>query len=433
MLHDGSLRAAQGTVERVPLAGRYRAVRGVTEELCRPLATEDYVVQSMPDASPAKWHLAHTTWFFETFVLAAGVPSYRPFHPAYNYLFNSYYNAVGERWQRSARGTLSRPTVAEVHAYRRAIDGGVLEWLAGASGDELSSLGPVLELGLHHEQQHQELLLTDIKHAFASNPLRPAYREAAPRPATMAQNLRWKRHHAGIHTLGHDGKGFAYDNETPRHRVFIEAFDFASRLVTTGEYLAFLEDGGYRRPELWLSDGWAARCTHDWQAPLYWEQRDGTWWLMTLHGMRELTQHEPVCHVSYYEADALARWSNARLPTEAEWEVAAEGCHVEGNLLDSGHLHPVPLGIAPPLAQMFGDVWEWTASPYVAYPGYRPPAGALGEYNGKFMCNQMVLRGGSCATPASHIRASYRNFFPPEARWQFSGIRLARDVRTMTR
>jgi ergothioneine biosynthesis protein EgtB len=428
MLHDGRHLATGQATEREALARRYQAVRGVTEELCRPLATEDYVVQSMPDASPAKWHLAHTTWFFETFLLAVAVPGYRPFHPAYNYLFNSYYNAVGERWQRAGRGTLSRPTVAEVYAYRRAIDDRILEWLAGTNEKQGPSLGPVLELGLHHEQQHQELLLTDLKHAFASNPLRPVYRASAPRPAARAPALRWWTHPAGIHSVGHNGDGFAYDNEMPRHRVFIEQFEFGSRLTTTAEYLAFMEDGGYRRPEWWLSDGWAARCSHDWQAPLYWEQRGGAWWLITLQGMREVVPDEPVSHVSYYEADAFARWSNARLPTEAEWEAVAERCRVDGNLLDSGHLHPVPLGIAPSVAQMFGDVWEWTASPYVAYPGYRPPEGALGEYNGKFMCNQLVLRGGSCATPASHIRASYRNFFPPEARWQFSGIRLARNL-----
>jgi len=381
----------------------------------------------MPDASPAKWHLAHTTWFFETFVLAA-FPDYRPFHPGYSYLFNSYYNAVGDRWQRAARGTLSRPTVAEVYAYRSAIDGRILEWLADASEQELRSLGPVLILGSHHEQQHQELLLTDIKHALASNPLRPAYDESASRPAGTAPALAWMTYPARMRWLGHDGDGFAYDNETPRHRVFVEAFELASRLTTAGEYLAFMEDGGYNRPELWLSDGWAARCAHGWQAPLYWEQRDGTWSLMTLHGMRELTADEPVCHVSYYEADAFARWSNARLPTEAEWETAADRQPIDGNLLDGGRLHPVPAGAGPSPSQLFGDVWEWTASPYVAYPGYRPPDGALGEYNGKFMCNQLVLRGGSCATPASHIRASYRNFFPPEARWQFSGLRLTRDA-----
>jgi ergothioneine biosynthesis protein EgtB len=426
MLHDGRHLATGEATGREGLARHYQEVRAVTEELCRPLVIEDYVVQSMPDASPAKWHLAHTTWFFETFVLAASVPGYRPFHPAYNYLFNSYYNAAGERWQRSGRGTLSRPTVAEVYAYRRAIDGRVLEWLAGANEEQEHSLGPVLELGLHHEQQHQELLLTDIKHAFASNPLRPAYRASGPRSDGRVPPLTWQAFPAGVRWLGHDGRRFAYDNETPRHRTFVEAFELASRLTTSGEYLAFMEEGGYQRPEWWLSDGWAARCTQGWQAPLYWEQRGAGWWLMTMQGMREVMLEEPVCHVSYYEADAFARWSKARLPTEAEWETAAEACPVDGNFLEVGNLHPVPLDSTPLIGQMFGDVWEWTASPYVAYPGYRPPEGALGEYNGKFMCNQLVLRGGSCATPASHIRASYRNFFPPEARWQFSGIRLAR-------
>jgi ergothioneine biosynthesis protein EgtB len=441
MRRDGEARVGLAEAEQTrgqdaTLPGRYRAVRGLTEELCRPLATEDYVVQSMPDASPARWHLAHTTWFFETFILA-GRPGHRPFHPAYSFLFNSYYNAVGDRWQRSARGTLSRPTVAEVYAYRHATDARVLELLAGASEEQLRSLLPMLILGLHHEQQHQELLLTDLAHAFAANPLRPAYRAGPPpRPAGPAPPLAWVTRPAGVRRVGHEGGGFAYDNETPRHRVFVEAFRLASRPATCGEYLAFLGDGGYRRPELWLSDGWQARCTHGWQAPLYWEERDGRWCQMTLHGMRELAPDEPVCHVSYYEADAFARWSGARLPTEAEWEVVASGCPVEGNLLDSGRLHPVPASSPSPPAregeerpvQMFGDVWEWTASPYVAYPGYRPPEGALGEYNGKFMCNTLVLRGGSCATPASHIRPTYRNFFGPEARWQFSGVRLARDA-----
>ncbi len=421
-MRDGQGR--QGAAEG--LADRFREVRGLTDELCRPLSTEDYVVQSMPDASPAKWHLAHTTWFFETFVLAAARPGYRPFHPAYSYLFNSYYNAVGDRWQRAARGALSRPTVEEVHAYRRAVDGRVLGLLAELNEDQLRSHSPVLVLGLHHEQQHQELILTDIKHVFGTNPLRPAYREGdTPRPSRGAAPVAWTPHPAGVRWIGHEGDDFAYDNETPRHRTFVEAFELASRLATAGEYLAFMEDGGYKRPELWLSDGWNARAAHGWEAPLYWEPGDGGWRVTTLHGLREPAADEPVCHVSYYEADAFARWAGARLPTEAEWETAADGHSVEGNFVDGGRLHPAPAGTS---SQMFGDVWEWTASPYVAYPGYRPPAGALGEYNGKFMCNQFVLRGGSCATPRSHIRPTYRNFFGPEARWQFTGLRLARDA-----
>jgi ergothioneine biosynthesis protein EgtB len=411
------------------LARRYREVRGLTEALCAPLTVEDHVVQSMPDASPVKWHLAHTSWFFETFLLAPGVPGYCPVHPLYNYLFNSYYNAIGDRWPRPARGLLSRPTVAEVYAYRNAVDERLLGLLEGAGGRRLDvSLEATLVLGLHHEQQHQELILTDVKHLLASNPLRPAYRPAPPAaPAVPVAPLGWTTYPAGLRWLGYEGDGFAFDNEEPRHRVFVEAFALASRPTTSGEYLAFLEDGGYDRPELWLSDGWHAKCNQGWTAPLYWERHGGGWRLMTLHGLRELCPDEPVCHLSYYEADALARWAGARLPTEAEWETAAQGWDGEGNFLDSGRLHPAPAagGTAP---RLLGDVWQWTGSPYTAYPGYRPPAGALGEYNGKFMCNQLVLRGGSCFTPRAHVRPTYRNFFPPEARWQCTGVRLARTA-----
>jgi ergothioneine biosynthesis protein EgtB len=414
------------------LAERFAQMRRCTEALCAPLEVEDYVVQSMPDASPAKWHLAHTTWFFETFVLPRAVPGYRPKNPAFNYLFNSYYNAIGERTPRPLRGTLSRPTVREVYEYREQVTDAVLEWLAGegpesARGREIT---PLVVLGIHHEQQHQELILTDLKHAFASNPLRPAYRAAGDGvgPAT-ASPARWVPYEGGLREIGHEGAGFAFDNETPRHRVFVEAFRIADRPVTNGEFLAFIEDGGYRRPELWLSDGWAACGSLGWTSPLYWEPDGGRWRVMTLAGPRALDEAEPVCHVSFYEAAAFACWAGARLPTEAEWEVVAAGQPAAGHFLEGGTYHPRP---APPVdgdgvVQLFGDVWEWTSSPYTPYPGYRPAAGALGEYNGKFMCNQMVLRGGSCATPRSHIRASYRNFFPPEARWQFSGLRLAQD------
>jgi ergothioneine biosynthesis protein EgtB len=415
-----------------PAPGRlladYVEVRRLTERLCAPLEVEDYGVQSMPDASPAKWHLAHTSWFFETFVLSAAGGDYRPFDPRFGYLFNSYYNAVGDRLPRSRRGLLSRPTVADVYRYRKHVDEAMHRLLQAS---RVGALESVIVLGLNHEQQHQELLLTDLKHAFGSNPLRPAYREAEAGPDAPAVPLRWIPYLPGLRWVGHEGDEFAYDNETPRHRVYLEAFHLASRLVTCGEYRAFIEDGGYDRPELWLSDGWDARRQHGWAAPLYWERRDGAWWHYTLSGARPVREAEPVCHVSHYEADAYARWAGARLPTEAEWEAAALDCPLAGPFLDGDHLHPAPL--AAPAdndlpAQMFGDVWQWTASPYVAYPGYRPPAGALGEYNGKFMCNQLVLRGGSCATPRSHMRRTYRNFFPPEARWQFSGIRLARDV-----
>ena len=423
MRSDLEDRVGQTLDQRTELAARYREVRGLSESLCQPLEIEDYVVQSLADASPPKWHLAHTTWFFETFVLSPHVAAFRPFHADYNFLFNSYYDTVGERWPRAGRGLLSRPTVREVYDYRHATDEHLLHLLDSAVDATFHSLAPMLELGLHHEQQHQELLLTDIKHSFALNPLRPAYRKApAPRADVPAGSLTWAAHPAGLRWLGHEGPRFAYDNEMPRHRVFVEPFRMASRLVTAGEFLDFIEDGGYRRPELWLSDGWQVRGSFGWEFPLYWEHREGRWWLMTLHGPRELARDEPVCHVSYYEADAYARWAGARLPTEAEWETAAGTPTAEGNFLDSGRLHPTPAGTA---GQFFGDTWEWTASPYTAYPGYRPPAGALGEYNGKFMCNQMVLRGGSCATPLFHIRPTYRNFFPPEARWQFSGVRLA--------
>src|SRR5581483_5070472 len=350
--------------------------------------------------------------FFEAFLLSGHVPDYRPYHPRFSYLFNSYYDAIGERWPRPQRGLLSRPTVAEVYAYRRATNERVVALLSSADDGLLAALLPVVELGLNHEQQHQELLLTDLKHAFGLNPLRPAYAPPpAPAPAAPPVPLRWQSYAAGVRRIGHTGDGFAFDNEGPAHEVYVHGFAIASRPVTSGEYLQFIADGGYDRPELWLSDGWAARGRNAWTAPLYGERDGGAWSLFTLHGMRPLEPAEPVCHVSYYEADAYARWAGARLPTEAEWETAALASAPGGNFLDSGRLHPAPGGA------FHGDVWVWTASPYVAYPGYRPAAGALGEYNGKFMCNQLVLRGGSCVTPAGHIRPTYRNFFPPEARW----------------
>ena len=413
------------------LAACYQQVRGTTMSLCAPLEVEDYVVQSMPEASPVKWHLAHTSWFFETFVLKPAGVDLEAIPSQYGYLFNSYYNAIGERIARPDRGLLSRPTVAEVCRFRAAIDDAMRALLDRADDAWLRRLGPMIELGLHHEQQHQELILTDLKHAFGRNPLRPIYRDLELPGAEAPGPIRWLDYPAGLRRIGHDGPGFAFDNESPRHRVFVVAFRLADRLVTNGEYLAFIEDGGYERPEFWLSDGWNARNTQRWTAPLYWERSADGWRMLTLAGMRDLDEAEPVCHVSYYEADAFARWSGARLPSEAEWEVAAEGRPVEGNFLEDERFHPAPLaasGATGSPSQLFGDVWEWTRSPYSPYPGYQPAAGALGEYNGKFMCNQMVLRGGSCATPASHIRSTYRNFFPPDARWQFSGIRLARDV-----
>jgi ergothioneine biosynthesis protein EgtB len=420
------------------LLDAYTAVRRTTESLCAPVSAEDCTVQSMPDASPLKWHLAHTSWFFETFVLARAESgllrgSFRPHHPQFGFLFNSYYEGAGGRIARAERGLLTRPSLAEVLRYREHVDRGVRSLFDDAR--DVSALAPVVTLGLHHEMQHQELILTDLKHLFSRNPLRPAYSSSEPptspsRPDRERANARdFVAHPAGVRSIGHASSEFAFDNEMPRHDVYCNAFELAARPVTNGEYVAFIEDGGYARPTLWLSDGWAAVQQLGWSAPAYWE-RDGEGWnVFTLSGMRKLDPHEPVAHVSYFEADAFARWAGARLPRESEWEVAAAGLPIEGNLLESGALHPRPVGRdAAGHAAMFGDVWEWTQSAYSPYPGYREIEGVLGEYNGKFMCSQMVLRGGSCASPRAHVRATYRNFFPPTARWQFSGVRLARDV-----
>ncbi len=417
-------------IGRADLAARYRAVRAQTESLCAPLEREDYLLQSMPEASPVKWHLAHTSWFFETFLLTPHEPEYRPFDPRFAFLFNSYYEAAGPRWPRPRRGLLSRPTVDEVDRYRAHVDEQVERFLGTAPDVALAAAAGVVVLGLNHEQQHQELILTDLQHAWSANPLHPVYRPAPPDHGAPPPR-EWVEVPAGQAEIGHAGTGFAFDNEGPRHRVLLHGARLASRLVTNEEYLAFIHAHGYDRPELWLSDGWAMRQAHGWEAPLYW-QRDGrAWRAATLAGLRPINDDAPVCHVSYYEADAFARWSGARLPTEAEWEVAAAAVALAGHFLESGRFHPAATP-APddrgPLRQLYGDVWQWTASPYVGYPGYRPAAGALGEYNGKFMCNQVVLRGASCATPRSHARRTYRNFFPPDARWQFSGIRLAKDL-----
>ena len=415
------------------LALRYKEVRRFTERLCEPLATEDYVVQSMADVSPTKWHLAHTSWFFETFVLKPYLNGYVELNPTYAFLFNSYYVQAGERHCRAQRGYISRPTVAEVFAYRRHVDSAVLALLGGLDTDEelRARVADVVTIGLHHEQQHQELMLTDIKHVFSVNPLRPVYRPRLAQARSRAVAQEWVLFPGGLYWIGHDGTGFAYDNEGPRHRAFLEPFELASRLVTNGEYTAFIENGGYRRAELWLSLGWMAAQENSWSEPFYWEKRDGDWWHFTLAGMRLIDPDEPVTHLSYFEADAYARWAGARLPTEAEWEVAAADLPVRGNLVESELLHPAAADTAArasSLQQMYGDVWEWTQSPYMPYPGYRTAEGALGEYNGKFMCNQFVLRGGSCATSQTHIRPTYRNFFPPEATWQFTGVRLARNA-----
>lgn len=410
------------------LLDRYRSVRAMTSRLAEPLSAEDCQVQPMPDASPTKWHLAHTTWFFETFLLVPHSPGYRVFHPSFSYLFNSYYNAVGPRAARPERGLMTRPSLEEVFAYRAAVDDAIDRYLGLMDAGLAETVASVLELGLHHEQQHQELIVTDIKFTLSRNPLRPAYREDAARPihGDPMPSI-WQEFPGGLDWVGHEGIGFCFDNEAPRHPAYIEGFELASRAITNGEYLAFMEDGGYSRPELWLSDGWSCVNARGWDAPLYWEKLDGLWWTQTLGGFRRVAEAEPVCHVSYYEADAYARWAGARLPTEAEWEVAARDEELSGNFLENDGFHPRPAEGGTRLAQCFGDVWEWTGSPYTPYPGMRPAAGALGEYNAKFMCNQLVLRGGSCATPGTHIRPTYRNFFPPEARWQFSGFRLARS------
>ncbi len=409
------------------LSRRYAAVRAQTELLTSSLTAEDQMVQSCPEASPVKWHLAHTTWFFETFILAPHAAAYRPFDSRFRDLFNSYYNAVGSQPDKALRNTFSRPGLDEVCNFRKHVDSEVEKLLAGTPADTVLDL---VELGLNHEQQHQELLVTDIKHAFWSNPLRPAYHACAPRQAaTAAVPQKAQTYSGGLAEIGASENAFRFDNEGPRHKVFLQPFRIAMRPATCGEYLAFIDDRGYQRPELWLSDGWKAVQTHHWTAPLYWEKADGGWMQFTCSGMRRIEESEPVCHVSFYEAEAFARWAGARLPTEFEWETAAAQLPVEGNLLESGSLHPQPAAVnnSSPLLQIFGDVWEWTASAYLPYPGFKPAAGALGEYNGKFMSGQMVLRGGSCATPQSHIRATYRNFFQPEIRWQFSGIRLADD------
>jgi ergothioneine biosynthesis protein EgtB len=415
---------------REHLIERYRRVRDFTARLCRNLQPEDYVVQSMPDVSPTKWHLAHTSWFFETFVVKVWMPRYRSEVPQYAYLFNSYYNAAGDMHRRDLRGLISRPTVAETYRFRESIDECVTQLLEEADESLLAEIEPILILGLHHEQQHQELLVTDIKHVFAQNPLYPVFCEAAPNTSAGVAPQQFVEFDEATLSIGHDGTDFSYDNEGPRHRALVPAFSLSNRLITNGEYLAFMEAGGYTRPEYWLSLGWTTINEQRWRAPMYWVERDGSWWNFTLSGFRPVDEAEPVTHVSYFEADAYANWDGARLPTEFEWERAATGLPIAGNFVDDERFHPAPAAASDNggLQQIYGDVWEWTRSAYLPYPGYRAGSGALGEYNGKFMCNQMVLRGGSCATSRDHIRATYRNFFQPEKRWQFTGIRLARDL-----
>jgi ergothioneine biosynthesis protein EgtB len=409
------------------LAARFAQVRTLTNALCTPLQPEDFVVQSMPDASPVKWHLAHTSWFFERFVLRTFVPAYRVFDPQYDYLFNSYYQSLGTMHARAERGLLTRPTTAQVMQYRAHVDAAMSALLVAHKEDE--QIAAVTALGLNHEQQHQELLLTDLKHLFSRNPLHPAYRRSRATQARRAcVPLRFVSFAGGIVAIGANDAEFSFDNERLRHRVLLAPFALANRPVTNAEFTEFIRDRGYARPELWLSDGWSLVQQERWQHPLYWS--DGLESEFTLAGEAALEGAAPACHLSYYEADAYARWAGARLPTEAEWEHAASTVPLSGHFLESGELHPLAGDASSPdtLQQIFGDVWEWTSSAYAPYPGYRPAAGALGEYNGKFMCNQFVLRGGSCATPSDHIRTSYRNFFYPHARWQFTGLRLARDA-----
>jgi ergothioneine biosynthesis protein EgtB len=411
------------------LGARYSVVRDTTESLAAPLSAEDQTVQSMPDVSPTKWHRAHTSWFFETFLLEPSLPGYSPYDPDYAYLFNSYYESLGARHPRPSRGLLSRPSVTEVAQYRRSVDEAMEKLISGIT--EISPLSELVELGLNHEQQHQELLLMDIKHVLSQNLPQPPYLvqpadpDGALREHAAGAGASVIEHEGGLCEIGYRGSGFVFDNELPRHTVHLEPFTIDARPVTCGEWIQFIEDGAYGRHGLWLSDGWATCQAERWDAPLYWYENAGSWWCYTLAGPRQVTPDEPVCHVSYYEADAFAHWAGARLPTEAEWEVVAESSATAGAFLDPSVLHPGPVADT---SSMFGDVWQWTSSSYAPYPGFRPASGAVGEYNGKFMVNQYVLRGGSCVTPAGHIRPTYRNFFPPSARWAFSGLRLAHDA-----
>jgi len=429
--------AASSTDRSTILLNRFMAVRSTSRALAADLSPEDCQVQSMPDASPVKWHLAHTTWFFETFILCAYDPTYRPFSEPFRVLFNSYYNAVGEKHPRPHRGLLTRPSLDDVLKYRTHVDAAIGDLLSRTPGQD-AGLQDLLELGLHHEQQHQELILTDVKHMLSCNPLKPAYRSQAPTEDMRMIGMLpgWTSYEGGIVRIGHDVQGFAFDNESPSHDILLQPYQLANRLVTQEEYLAFMQDDGYRRPELWLSEGWDVINREGWRAPMYWDGAGDDWHAFTLFGIEDLDPLAPVTHISYFEADAFARWAGGRLPREGEWEWAARcqpaaAAAPQANLLESGFLQPRPAvaqtGVTGP-GQMFGDVWEWTSSSYEPYPGFVAATGAVGEYNGKFMCNQYVLRGGSCVTSRSHVRATYRNFFPTAVRWQFSGLRLARAV-----
>jgi ergothioneine biosynthesis protein EgtB len=399
----------------------FGATRAQTHALAAPLVPEDMMLQSMEDTSPAKWHLAHTTWFFEEFVLRKYLPDYRAIDDRFAFLFNSYYVQAGPRHARDKRGLISRPDGEAVAAYRAHVDEAI-ERLLDSDRDDSDEIAALVELGCHHEMQHQELLVTDLLHGLSYNPLLPAYRDPEPMPVTDEMPLNWTRHDGGLVEIGHDGNGFAYDCEGPRHKTWLAPFAIADRPVTNRDWISFMEDGGYEQQALWLSDGWACRQREAWDAPLYWWHQDDTWWNFTLRGPQPINLDAPVCHVSYYEADAFARWAGARLPTEAETEVAFRDEPIRGNFLEKAQFRPLP-GKGP-----WGDVWEWTQSPFTPYPGFRPPEGAIGEYNGKFMINQLVLRGGSCATPAAQMRPTYRTFFYPHQRWQMLGLRLAKDI-----
>ena len=408
-------------VTRERLQDDYLSIRRASEQSCEPLAIDDYQLQSMASASPPKWHLGHVTWFFETFLLQPFTAGYSAFHPRFDYLFNSYYYRVGSMQPRAERGLLSRPTVEQVYAYRAHVDRAMLGLIEGCKPSDWPQVRQRISLGLNHEQQHQELFYMDIKHHFSMNPLLPAYRDDLPLPdSAESPRGRWIEGEEGILEIGHAGEGFSFDNERERHKTFLAPHRLMDRLVTNGEYLAFIQDNGYDRVDLWLSDGWDQIRRAGWRHPLYWHLEDGRWLEFTLGGLRPLSPASPVAHVSYYEADAFARWSGKRLPREAELERKSAALPMDGNFHDQGYLHP-----RPGSRQWYGDLWEWTCSPYTAYPGFRPSAGAIGEYNGKFMCNQMVLRGGCCVTPKEHMRPTYRNFFYPHERWMFSGIRLA--------
>ena len=420
---SGMVINAQIGEPRVALQNAYRQVRQETEKICSSLKIDDYQLQSITETSPPKWHLAHVSWFFEAFVLPHFHTKYRPFHPRFTFLFNSYYETVGNMQPRAQRGMLSRPTVEEIYAYRQYVDDQVLTLIENISESSWQEFSFRITLGLNHEQQHQELLLMDIKHNLSVNPLRPAYNEKLIETRQQSSEMLWQERQGGIVNIGNNDEDFCFDNETPQHRVLLQDHKLAKRLVNNSEYLAFIHDRAYYRPELWLADGWYLIQKEKWQHPLYWENIDNEWWIFTLGGMRKLDPFEPVSHLSLYEADAYARWAGKRLPTEFELESKLNEISVEGSFLNHQILHPSTFQ-----EQWYGELWQWTASPYDPYPGFKPLEGSMGEYNGKFMCNQMTLRGGSCVTPQNHTRATYRNFFYPHDRWQFSGLRLAEDL-----